>query len=100
MTTEQTEQLINLLAKKRKEAGLSINEVGRRAGVDVVTFWRIEQGMIPTPKAESLLAIGKVLGIPSSDLFAIVGWIPSGELPSIGPYLRAKYNHLPPEALQ
>ena len=56
--------------------------------------------MIASPKAESLKAIGKVLGIPSIDLFAIVGWIPSGELPSFGPYLRAKYGQLPDEAVQ
>jgi transcriptional regulator with XRE-family HTH domain len=100
MTPQQTVQLIKLLSKKRVEAGLSVNEVARRAGVDPGTAWRIEQGMIPTPKAESLKAIGKVLGIPSIDLFAIVGWIPSGELPSIGPYFRAKYSQLPDEALQ
>ena len=100
MTPQQTVQLVNLLTKKRNERGLSVNEVARRAGVDPGTAWRIEQGLIPTPKAESLKAIGKVLDIPAIDLFAIVGWIPSGELPSIGPYLRAKYGQLPEEALQ
>ena len=98
MTPEQTVQLISLLAKRREEADLSVNEVARRADVDPGTVWRIEQGMIPTPKAESLKAIGKVLGIRSIDLFAIVGWIPSGELPAFGPYLRAKYHQLPDEA--
>jgi transcriptional regulator with XRE-family HTH domain len=100
MTPEQTVELINVLSKKRAEAGLGIREVARQAGVDAGTVLRIEQGMIPTPKAESLQAIGKVLGIRSIDLFAIVGWIPSDDLPSIGPYLRAKYRQLPPEALQ
>jgi transcriptional regulator with XRE-family HTH domain len=100
MTPEQTRQLVSLLSKKRAEAGLSVNEVARRALVDPGTAWRIEQGLIPTPKAESLTAIGGVLGIPSVDLFAIVGWIPSGELPSIGPYLRAKYRQLPDGALR
>ena len=100
MTPEQTVQLIGVLANKRRESNLSVNEVARRAEVDPGTVWRIEQGMIPTPKAESLNAIGKVLGIPSIDLFAIVGWIPSDELPSIGPYLRAKYGQLPAEAAQ
>nr|CRL76757.1 transcriptional regulator [Mycolicibacterium malmesburyense] len=100
MTPEQTVQLINLLSTKRAEASLSVAEVGRRADVDGGTVWRIEQGLIPTPKAESLKAIGRVLGIPAIDLFAIVGWIPSGELPSIGPYLRAKYHQLPEDALR
>lgn len=100
MTPQQTVQLINLLSIKRNEVGLSINEVARRAGVDPGTVWRIEQGMIPTPKAESLKAIGEVLGIPTIDLFAIVGWVPSAELPSIGPYLHAKYPQLPDETLE
>jgi transcriptional regulator with XRE-family HTH domain len=100
MTPERTVQLINVLANKRRESNLSVNEVARRADVDTGTVWRIEQGMIPTPKAESLKAIGRVLGIASIDLFAIVGWIPSDELPSIGPYLRAKYDQLPAEAVR
>jgi transcriptional regulator with XRE-family HTH domain len=100
MTPEQTVQLINVLVRKREESGLSVNEVARRAEVDPGTVWRIEQGMIPTPKADSLKAIGNVLGIPSIDLFAIVGWIPSGELPSLNTYLRAKYGQLPEEAVK
>ena len=100
MNTDQTVQLIGLLSKKRAESGLSVNEVARRAKLPVSVVWKIEQGMIATPKAESLLAIGKVLGIPAIDLFAIVGWLPSDQLPSMGPYLRAKYRQLPAEALQ
>jgi transcriptional regulator with XRE-family HTH domain len=100
MTPEQTVQLINALATKRKERNLSVNEVARRADVDPGTVWRIEQGMIPTPKAESLKAIGEVLGIPSIDLFTIVGWLQDDELPTLDAYLHAKYSELPPEAIQ
>lgn len=99
MTPEQTQQLTTILKRKREEAGLSNAEVARRAGVDVGTVWRIEQGMIASPKVESLQAIGEVLGISTSDLFATVGWMPSTELPTIRPYLRSKYRDLPPEAV-
>ena len=99
MTPEQTKQLTRILKQRREEEGLSNNEVARRAGVDAGTVWRIEQGMIASPKAESLQAIGEVLGIPASDLFATVGWMPEGELPTIRPYLRSKYRDLPPEAV-
>jgi transcriptional regulator with XRE-family HTH domain len=100
MNTDQTVRLINLLSKKRAESGLSVAEVARRSHVDVGTVWRIEQGMIATPKAESLKAIGTVLGIPPIDLFVIVGWISSGELPSLSTYLCAKYDaQLPAEAV-
>jgi transcriptional regulator with XRE-family HTH domain len=100
MTPEQTVHLINLLASKRAESGLSVAEVGRRAGVNGGTVWRIEQGKIASPKAETLQAIGEVLGIPTSDLFTTVGWVPSKQLPTIRPYLRTKYRQLPPDAVQ
>lgn len=99
MNTDQTVQLINLLSKKRTESGLSIAEVARRAHVDVAAVWGIEQGMIATPRAESLIAIGGVLGIPSADIFATVGWLTEDALPDIKPYLRAKYGRLPEDAL-
>lgn len=94
MNPDQTVQLINLLSTKRTETGLSVAEVARRAHLDVGAVWRIEQGMIATPRAESLVAIGGVLGIPSIDLFTIVGWVRKNDLPSIRPYLRAKYADL------
>lgn len=100
MTPEQTVALINIVQKRRSKAGLSINEVARRAKVDTGTVWRIEQGMIAKPTAKSLMAIGDVLGIRPIDLFSVVGWIPADELPSIGTYLRTKLPALPEEALQ
>ncbi|MDO3175887.1 helix-turn-helix domain-containing protein [Mycobacteroides abscessus] len=100
MTPEQTAHLISQLRHRREQAGLSVNEVARRAKVDPGTAWRIEQGMISTPRAESLIAIGRVLDIPSADIFATVGWLSADELPSIGPYLRTKYDYLPDEAVE
>ncbi|MGU3500921.1 helix-turn-helix domain-containing protein [Mycobacterium sp. C31M] len=95
MTPEQTVKLINLLKIKRTELHLSVNEVARRADVDPGTAWRIEQGQIGKPRAESLIAIGSVLGIPAMDLFATVGWLTADELPSLGAYLDVKYPDLP-----
>lgn len=99
MTPEQTIELSSLLKQKREEAGLSAAEVGRRAGVDVGTVWRIERGQIASPTAKSLIAMGGVLGISTSDLFAIAPWVTAQELPTIRPYLRTKYRDLPPEAV-
>lgn len=99
MNTDQTVQLINILSKKRTECGLSVAEVARRAHIDVAAVWRIEQGRIATPKAESLIAIGQVLGIPSIDLFTIVGWLKADDLPSLRIYLRAKFDDVSDDAL-
>jgi transcriptional regulator with XRE-family HTH domain len=99
MNPDQTVQLINLLSKKREESALSVAEVARRAHLDVGAVWRIEQGMIASPRAESLIAIGGVLGIPSIDLFTIVGWLTPDELPSLRIYLRTKYRDLSDKAV-
>lgn len=88
------------LATKRKEAGLGVIEVCRRAGIDRSTLWRIEQGMIANPRADSLQFIAEAVGIPASDLLAEFGWVPPQELPTIRPYLRTKYRQLPDAAVR
>ena len=91
MTPEQTIKLITLLKDKRTALGLSVNELARRAEVDPVTAWRIEQGMVVKPRAESLIAIGKVLGINAIEMFTTVGWLTADDLPDLDTYLHAKF---------
>jgi transcriptional regulator with XRE-family HTH domain len=100
MTPEQTVKLMSLLETSRNKLNLSVNEVARRAKVDPATAWRIEQGMIASPKADSLLAMGKVLGIPAMELFCTVGWLTAEDLPDVGTYLRTKFEKLPVKAVQ
>ena len=90
---------MNLIANRRRESGFSVAELGQRAGVDRGTVWRIEHGLIAHPKAESLLSIGKVLHIPSTELFQTVGWLVADELPDLGSYLRSMYRGLPDAAI-
>jgi transcriptional regulator with XRE-family HTH domain len=99
MTPDQAQQLAELLRRHRQAQQLTAREVARRAGVDVGTVTRLEQGQILSPRAENLRAIGAVLHIPAADLFAAAAWLPEGELPSFRPYLRSKYRELPPEAI-
>ena len=99
MTPEEARQLAELLRSHRVAHGLAAREVARRAGVDVGTVTRLEQGQILSPRAENLRAIGEVLSIPAADLFAVAAWLPKDELPSFRPYLRSKYRELPPEAI-
>lgn len=100
MTTAQRHQLAALLSNRRQAAGLSARAVARAAGVDVHTVTSLEQGRIIQPKADTLRAIGGVLGIPATDLWVAVGWLPRAELPAFRPYLRSKYRELPAEAVQ
>jgi hypothetical protein len=50
------------------------------------------------PHPTTIVAIGRVLELPVSDLFASLNWMPKEQLPSFTPYLRAKYGKLPEEA--
>lgn len=100
MNPDQTVQLINLLFQERTESGLSVAEVARRAKLPKSVVWKIEQGEIAAPQPESLIAIGGVLGIPSIDLFTIVGWLRGDELPTLDVYLHTKYPELPGEAIR
>lgn len=95
MTPEQTVKLIKLLKEKREKQNLSINEVARRAEVDPGTAWRIEQGMIAKPRVESLIAIGRVLGINPIEMFTTVGWLTGDDLPDLRTYLAAKFDGMP-----
>lgn len=99
MTPEQTVKLIKLLKEKREKMRLSVNEVARRAEVDPGTAWRIEQGMIAKPRVESLIAIGRVLGINPIEMFTTVGWLTGEDLPDLGTYLRAKFGDLSDAAI-
>jgi hypothetical protein len=40
-----------------------------------------------------------VLGLPISDLVVIADWLPADELPTLRPYLRAKYRDLDERAI-
>ncbi|MFH5227299.1 helix-turn-helix domain-containing protein [Antrihabitans spumae] len=99
MNEKQSQILAELLRSKRTELGLSASETARRAGIQPSTLTRLELGQIAAPTATNLRALGTVLGITSADLFATVGWMPEGELPSMTPYLRSKYRNMPPEAI-
>ena len=99
MTPAQRTALADLLINRRTEKGMSIRGVAHAAGVDAANVMRLEQGQVEQPKAAKLQAIGRVLGIPAAELYAVVGWLPPAELPAFRPYLRSKYRDLPPEAV-
>jgi transcriptional regulator with XRE-family HTH domain len=99
MNDNQATTLAELLRSKRVDMGLSASETARRAGMTPSTLTRLEQGQIAAPTAASLQALGEVLGVSASDLFATIGWVPEGDLPSMTPYLRSKYRDMPPEAI-
>lgn len=87
-----------VLLDRRRVLKLSTHEVAQRASMDDSTYWRIETGRSPVPLVDTAMAIAKALDMSCTDMFATLGWLPPDELPTINPYLRIKYEQLPPEA--
>jgi transcriptional regulator with XRE-family HTH domain len=99
MTPERLDQLAKLLSSRRQSLGLSAREVARRADIDVGVVIRLERAENPRPRLENLKAIGEVLGIPAADLYTAADAMPAGQLPSLRPYMRAKFRDLPDDAV-
>jgi transcriptional regulator with XRE-family HTH domain len=59
----------------------------------------LERGDILAPQPDTLKALAAALSIPVSDLFTVAGWLPADELPTLKPYLRAKYRGLDEQAI-
>src|SRR5690348_8727429 len=94
MTDDEREQLAETIRKARQKRGFTAREVARRAGVDVGVVTKLERCEIGQPRVENVRAIAVVLGIPLADVYAMLHWLPATELPTLRPYMRAKYTNL------
>jgi transcriptional regulator with XRE-family HTH domain len=87
-----------LIRQTRERAGLSLRNLEAITGIPRTILNRLELGQLDAPSPHLLQRIAEALELDSDDLFALAGYRPSDKLPSLTPYLRAKY-HLPPHAL-
>jgi transcriptional regulator with XRE-family HTH domain len=99
MTTESKNQSLGDFVRARRESrGLDYYEAEQASGLDH-TFWRkLEAGQYESPGPKSLEAIAQALQVPLEDLYALAGYEVGVRLPSLKPYLRARY-HLPHQAV-
>ena len=73
--------------------------LARAINGNIATISVIEAGTILSPQPDTLKAITRALGLSISDLYVPIGWLPAGELPTLRPYLRAKYDDLDEQAI-
>jgi transcriptional regulator with XRE-family HTH domain len=64
------------LARCRKRAGLSQEELGYRAGLHRTEIGLLERGE-RTPRADTIVKLAGAVSVPVSDLFAGLGWTPA-----------------------
>lgn len=95
MSPTDLRRLGDFIRERREILGISRRELARRA--DIADVGRLEQGLISSPRTDTLQAISSALGLSLSELVALGE--PS-ELPSLMPYMRAKYADMPDEAIQ
>jgi transcriptional regulator with XRE-family HTH domain len=94
MKPEQASQLGRLLKARREERELSTHRLAAAAEMDQATIVRFEAGSIGAPRPDKLARIAEVLGLSSSDVFALAGYMAPTDLPTLRPYLSAKYHGL------
>jgi transcriptional regulator with XRE-family HTH domain len=99
MTDDERQALADLLRSRRHELGISASELARRSGIDKGLLTLLDQKKIAQPRVDTIRALATALEIPLADVYAATNWLPEGSLPSLRPYMRAKYDQLPDEAV-
>lgn len=65
------------LREQRRIAGISQRELAERIGLDFSYISKVENGRLPPPSADTIVAICTVFGINAETLLALTGKIPS-----------------------
>ena len=65
------------LRERRRAVKLSQRELADRVGLDFSYISKLENGRLPPPAADTIVAICAALGLPAEDLLALVCKLPS-----------------------
>ena len=99
MEPDRATALGQVLRARREELGLSTRQLSAQAGVNDVTIVRIERGEFAAPRPDKLSRLADALGLRLADIFAMADYVAPSELPTLAPYLQAKYPGLPDDAV-
>lgn len=98
-TDKKNETLGDFVRARRLSRGLSLHQAATASGLHFSYWSKLEAGQYAAPAPKHLLLIARVLDIDFEDLYGLVGYELPERLPTFSPYLRAKYDDLPPEAV-
>jgi len=88
---DSTAALGKFIRTCRRAKGLSLAQAERRSGVDLTYWSRLERNELRSPNPRHLSAVASALEVPYQELFGLAGYYLPADLPSLRPYLRAKY---------
>lgn len=100
MDQKRAKRLGRLLRTRREKAGIGSRELSRLTGINQATIVRLEQGEFLNPDPDKLRQVAEAIGLNLSDVLSLAGYPIPTELPSTGPYLRAKYRDLSDSAVE
>lgn len=86
------------LHQARIRMGLSLRDLEAITHISRPMLHRLERDQIDQPNPRLLHQLAETLELNGDDLFTLAGYRPSTQLPTLAPYLRAKYQ-LPPAAV-
>lgn len=99
MDEKQAKELGSYIRQGRESQQLSTRALAAKAGIDMAQVVRLEGGKALSPRPETLDRLAAALDVPLADVLALAGYPTTRTLPTLRPYMRAKYRNLPPEAV-
>jgi transcriptional regulator with XRE-family HTH domain len=99
MDQEAAQRFGAYIKELREKQQLSIRQAAARSGVYAGTLARLEHGEVCNPLPSTLKCLAATLQVPLSDVFAMATYVVPYDLPSLSPYLRARYGHLSEDTL-
>lgn len=89
--TKQSEKFGKFIRARRNELGISLRELEKQVeGADRPYLSRLERGEYRSPSPVMLASLARALDLPLADLYEMVGYPVSQELPSLPVYLRTQ----------
>ncbi|WP_255498452.1 helix-turn-helix domain-containing protein [Nakamurella sp. PAMC28650] len=85
-------KLGQVLRRLRTEKGMTVRELAELTSIPTTSIFRVETGEVAAPRPKQLQVLARALGIDVEELYATAGYIASADLPSLRPYLRAKFG--------
>lgn len=95
MDERHTKELAEYVTRRRQYLKLSVRGLARRAGLDIATLSRLENGHLRNPRIESFRSLATALEVPFFDLLTVAGFHTPFDLDAATRPIWAKLSALP-----